>query len=93
MDKLLEYRQEIDKIDSEIISLIAKRFEVVKLVWEYKKQANMESLQPSRWAEVLKTKKALAREFGLDEILIENIWNNIHEFAILEEDKQKNINN
>jgi chorismate mutase len=32
MDKLLEYRQEIDKIDSEIISLLAKRFEVVKLV-------------------------------------------------------------
>jgi len=32
MDKLLEYRQEIDKIDSEIISLIAKRFEVVRFV-------------------------------------------------------------
>jgi len=25
----------------------------------------MESLQPSRWAEVLKTKKALARDLGL----------------------------
>jgi len=32
MDKLLEYRQKIDKIDGEIISLIAKRFEVIKLV-------------------------------------------------------------
>lgn len=91
MDKLLEYRQEIDKIDSEIISLIAKRFEVVRFVWEYKKERNMESLQPSRWAEVLKTKKALAKDFGLSENLIENIWNMIHEYAIKEEDKQKNI--
>jgi chorismate mutase len=51
----------------------------------------MESLQPSRWAEVLKTKKALAKDFGLSENLIENIWNMIHEYAIKEEDKQKNI--
>lgn len=91
MDKLLKYRQEIDRIDSEIISLIAQRFEVVKLVWEYKKERNMESLQPSRWAEVLKSKRDLARDLGLSENLIENIWNMIHEFAILEEDKQKNI--
>lgn len=38
MQELEKYREQIDKIDSEIISLLAERFETVKKVWEFKKK-------------------------------------------------------
>ncbi len=81
------YRKEIDKIDAEIIDLLAKRFEVVKLVWIYKKENNMPPLQPWRWQEVLNSKKELAFEKWINPEFVENIWNEIHKYALKLEEK------
>jgi len=56
------YRKQIDEIDVQIIDLLAKRFEVVKKVGEYKKERNIPPLQPERWQQVLQTRKNLAKE-------------------------------
>ena len=76
------YRKQIDEIDAQIIDLLAKRFEVVKKVGEYKKERNIPPLQPERWQQVLQTRKNLAKEKWLNPELIGQIWDLIHQEAL-----------
>lgn len=48
MDKLDNYRKEIDEIDEEIVNLFEKRMETVLKVAKYKKENKMEVLQSDR---------------------------------------------
>jgi len=82
MNKLNKYRESIDEIDEKIIKLLALRFDTVKLVWEYKKKNWIVPLQQSRWEEVLKDRKKIAREEWISDEVIEKIWNIIHDFAL-----------
>lgn len=45
---LEQYRNEIDQLDKEILELLDKRFNVTKLVGEYKRDNNIEVLNQSR---------------------------------------------
>lgn len=82
MQELEKYREQIDKIDSEIISLLAERFETVKKVWEFKKKNNMPPLQNWRWQEVVDSRKKQALEKWISQDFIEKIWNEIHDYAL-----------
>lgn len=86
MSPLLSYRDQIDALDKEIIELLGKRFSVVKQVGIYKKEHNLPPLQPERWAEVVKTRTAWAIENRLSPEFIERIWNELHEYALEEEE-------
>jgi chorismate mutase len=79
---LEKYRKEIDDIDYQIIELLAKRFKIVKEIWQYKKENGLAPLQPSRWNQVLKTRKEFAKKFWISEKFIEDIWNRIHDEAL-----------
>jgi len=82
MNPLTQFREQIDTIDAEIIHLLSQRFDVIKEVWVYKKQNNILPLQPGRWQEVLESKKQLAREYGMNEEFVVDVWNRIHEYAL-----------
>lgn len=82
MQELQDYRNQIDEIDTQIITLLSERFEVVKKVWEYKKLHNLPPLQPERWQQVLSSKKELAQKYGVNPEFIETIWNEIHTEAL-----------
>jgi len=79
---LQKWRQEIDLIDSEIINLLAKRMNIVKRIWKYKKGKWMNILQEGRWNDILKSRKEIATKLGLKEEFIEDIWNRIHDYAL-----------
>ena len=53
MNKLEEYRKEIDLIDKEMIALFERRMDVARKVGEYKKENNMEILNSKREEEVI----------------------------------------
>ncbi len=82
MQELQIYRNQIDEIDTQIISLLSQRFEVVKKVWEYKKLHNLPPLQPERWQQVLSSKKEMAKQYWVNPEFIETIWNEIHKEAL-----------
>lgn len=82
MEELTKYREQIDLIDNQIIDLLSKRFLVVKQVWDFKKLNNIQPLQQNRWEEVLKTRKLKASKLNLDQNFIENIWEQIHKYAL-----------
>lgn len=75
-------RQNIDSIDLEILELIKKRFEIVLDIWKFKLENNVFPLQQNRWNQVLDDKLTKAKEMWLDEIMIEEIWNSIHNWAL-----------
>lgn len=82
MSELQKYRDSIDEIDTQIIELLAKRFEVVKKVWEYKKKNNMPPLQASRWQEVLNSRKEQGLKLWINPDFIEKFWDDIHDYAL-----------
>ena len=53
MSKLDEYRKLIDQIDDQIISLYEKRMNLVKVIYRYKKENNIEILDSSRETRML----------------------------------------
>lgn len=63
MDELIKYRQKIDLLDQDIMSLINERFIVIKKIKEYKTQNNLPVLNQSREDEILdKTSKFLYQD-------------------------------
>jgi chorismate mutase len=85
--KLREYRKKIDELDAEIVSLLAKRMDVVKAVGVWKKEQNIPPLQESRWQEVLSSKMKQAEEAGIDPVVVKDIFNRIHAYALVIEEE------
>ena len=79
---LQTYRDQIDTIDSEMIYLLSRRVEIVKQIWLLKKDMWIQPLQPARWQQVLDNLKLDAKEHGVNENFIEDIWNRIHKESL-----------
>lgn len=77
MKNLENLRKQIDDIDQKIVSLLAKRMEIVKRVGKYKRENNLPIFDNARWQEVIKSKKGFVRK----------IWEIIHEEALKIESK------
>jgi len=72
MKNIEDLRKQIDKIDELIITLLAKRMEMVKKVGKLKKVSNLPLLDNKRWKEIIKSKKGF----------IKKIWEIIHDEAL-----------
>ena len=59
-------RRELDKIDREIISLLAKRLKIVKEITDIKKKYGIPVFDKSREEQVLKTREIWGLEEGMD---------------------------
>ncbi|MBN2237660.1 MAG: bifunctional 3-deoxy-7-phosphoheptulonate synthase/chorismate mutase type II, partial [Bacteroidales bacterium] len=51
--KLEEYRSEIDRLDAEMIEILARRFDIIDAIGNYKKEHNITILQLKRWSNIL----------------------------------------
>lgn len=84
---LTEVRNEIDRIDSDIIQLLATRFNYVREVVKYKKNTN-ESIEASdRRAAVIASRAQWAADKGLDADVIGRIYDILIDYFIQEEKK------
>jgi len=83
MEKPLEtLREEIDAIDNEIITLIAKRLRVVSDIGKVKKEKNIPPLDANRWEKVLQKITQKAKENNVPVELVEKIYREIHHTAL-----------
>lgn len=71
---LQKLRKEIDVIDRQIMSALARRFKVTHKVGIYKAKHNLPPLDKKREEEVFAYKKLLALKYKLDSVLIEKIF-------------------
>ena len=72
--KLDDLRAELDEIDAGILSLLAKRFEKIKLIGELKKEKNIPVLQKNREEVVLNRAQKAALENNIDSAYFEKIY-------------------
>jgi isochorismate pyruvate lyase len=82
-----EVRREIDRIDAELVDLIAARFAYVDRAWQLKADPG-EAYVPWRIQQVIDKVKARAKEKGLPPELTEALWRQmIGWFVQYEEEK------
>lgn len=85
---LTSLRNDIDRIDSELLQLFSERFMLVKKVWEYKKDRSIPALQEDRWQQVLESRISEWKRIGIPPGCVQEIWNAIHKNAL---DLENNI--
>lgn len=67
VEELDSLRVEIERIDRELIDLIARRVELGRVVGQAKRRQGMAILDPAREAAVVRRAGVLARETGLQD--------------------------
>lgn len=71
----------------ELEQLLEKRFKIVELVWRYKKQHKLPSLDTSRWEEVRNRNVTYAISLWMNQDFISNFWDRVHTLALQLEDR------
>jgi chorismate mutase len=72
--ELAAVRAEIGRVDEAIVFLIDERLRLARRVGELKRTAGMGVLDPSREAAVVRRAGALARERGLDDEAVRDVF-------------------
>lgn len=86
-DNLNELRHEIDKLDDELLTLLARRMQVADEIGRYKKAHNMSVLQSQRYEEILARRARQAVELGMDREFMRSVMQAIHEESIRHQQK------
>ncbi len=79
---LQHLRQIIDEIDEDILVLLSKRFDIVQQIACYKKEQCVTAFQLSRWKDILKSRKNLAKELHMNDSFIHDFLALLHEESI-----------
>ncbi|MDB4874826.1 MAG: putative chorismate mutase [Gemmatimonadetes bacterium] len=75
LDELARCREEIERIDDQLVTLLARRMALGKKTGELKRLANLPILDPTREAAVIRRVSEVAREAGLpSEPIREVFW-------------------
>ena len=75
-------------VDKSIIKLLAKRLEIVREIWAVKKEACVDVIDKDRYIKMLKERKRVGRNYGLEDTLIQRLFEAIHGYLI---DRKENF--
>ena len=81
-EPLAELRQQIDRLDDELLALMAKRMRISREIGQYKKEHNMPVLQAQRYGELLTRRADQAVRMGMDREFMRSVLQAIHEESI-----------
>ncbi len=84
---LEEYRNEIDRIDRGILSLLSDRMVVVEKIGKYKKVVGKGVVDMDRYAKMVAVRENLANEFGLDVEMSKDLFAVVHNYSIKRQKK------
>jgi chorismate mutase len=75
----IEYlRAKIDRLDSELISILKERFNVVDGIGKIKQSEKLNIFQPKRFDELIQDRLVLAKKANVSEDFIEDLFRKIH---------------
>jgi chorismate mutase len=81
-NKLEELRTEIDKLDEELIDILARRMMIVEEIGKYKKLNNITILQLKRWSKVIHDRVNAGVSLGLSRDFLLKLLESLHEESI-----------
>ncbi len=81
-ESLQALRQQIDKIDTDLLDLYAKRMEIARQIGQYKKEHSMPVVQESRYDDLMKSRVSAAVEMGMSADFMRTVLQAIHEESV-----------
>ena len=75
-------RSEINQIDSSILQLLSKRFDVCSLIGDLKRKSQETALQNNRWDELLNSRLEEGSDLNLPESFIVDLYKLIHSESV-----------
>lgn len=85
--KLMEFRNQIDILDHQMIELLNDRKMIVEVIANFKSQNKLTIFQIERWFEILQSRKLIANNLGIDNQMVAEIFELIHKYSILTQTK------
>ncbi len=85
--QLESMRTEIDKLDGELLQILAKRLEIIDEIGDYKRDNNITILQMKRWTGIITDRLSIGNNLGLDETFLKKLLNLIHKESIQRQTK------
>ena len=85
--ELFKYRNQIDILDSQIIDLLNDRKNIVEEIGHFKNKNKLTIFQIERWFDILKNRKENAKNLGIDEQMIAELFELVHKYSILTQTK------
>jgi chorismate mutase len=89
-DRLHQLREQIDRLDDEIMQKMAARMHVSEKIGEFKRDCNVTILQVNRWEEIIRTRTAHGVAMGLDEGFTRDLLRLIHHESIQVQERVMN---
>ncbi|TSC87121.1 MAG: phospho-2-dehydro-3-deoxyheptonate aldolase [Parcubacteria group bacterium Gr01-1014_8] len=86
--ELESLRKEIDTVDTIILSALAKRAKLSKVIGKYKLEKGMRALDKTRKTQLIKSRIAMAKAMKISTKLANEIFSRIHKNSVA---IQKNI--
>lgn len=86
-----ELREEIDRLDDQIIDIFEQRMQIADRIGEYKKEHNVAILQSKRWDSILNKRLEMGLEKGLSNEFITRVFRAIHQESINHQARIMNI--
>ncbi|MDE6682403.1 MAG: bifunctional 3-deoxy-7-phosphoheptulonate synthase/chorismate mutase type II [Muribaculaceae bacterium] len=81
-ESLTLLRQEIDRLDNELVDLLGKRMRICREIGLYKKEHGMKVVQGARYSDMMKSREELAREMEMSDEFIRRVYAAIHEESV-----------
>lgn len=82
LSSLEDFRDQIDELDTKLISLLGDRMHVARLIGEYKKKKGVTILQNARWNEIVEKRTKQGTEKLLTIDFVKKIFESIHQESI-----------
>ncbi len=88
---IAELREEIDKLDDQIIDIFDQRMKIADQIGQYKKEHNVAILQSKRWDSILNKRLEMGLDKGLSNEFITRVFRAIHQESINHQARIMNI--
>lgn len=81
-ENLDHLRQEIDRIDQELLEVLNRRMQLSREIARYKKEHRIPIVQTNRYDQIVKTRVATAEQMGISPDFTRNLMATIHEESV-----------
>ena len=81
-ESLAMLREQIDRIDDELLEVLDRRMRVAREIGEYKKEHSMPVIQAGRYSDLMQRRVAAAQKLGMSADFIKSVLAAIHEESV-----------
>ncbi|MDE5675904.1 MAG: bifunctional 3-deoxy-7-phosphoheptulonate synthase/chorismate mutase type II [Muribaculaceae bacterium] len=91
-ESLQNLREQIDRVDTELVEMYKRRMDIAREIGKYKKEHSMPVVQESRYDDLIKSRVAAAVQMGMSPDFMKTVLQAIHEESVRQQIEVLNQN-